>query len=360
MTPTCPRTRPALIVALATLVLTGACTIPTDAPVTDVRWVVPGTSTSIAVASYLPSGVTILPDSSGFTVSIAPVSVTRALNQDCPACVAANGLTAPKPAFVGVASASTNLPASLNSATLSSGTLQLVVKNNYNFDPLKPSASSAAATGFAVITVTNNGTQIGKDSVNGATTTLAPATSLTRSIPLSGVVTGTQPVIVTMTLNSPAGDPVTIDASRTIVITATPQNIVVPTASIAVVNKPISSSSTEDLSSVDSSITRHIQTGAIDLAITNPFSATGNLTLTLTPDQGAAIVKAVAIANGNSSVVVPFTGAELQRLLGHNVTINYSGTVSSSTGGFISVTPKETMLVQSHFDLSLELGTVTP
>src|SRR5437870_5158299 len=48
--------------ALAALAGLGACTIPTDAPVTDVRWVVPSQTTTIAVTSFLPAGVGVVAD----------------------------------------------------------------------------------------------------------------------------------------------------------------------------------------------------------------------------------------------------------------------------------------------------------
>src|SRR5947208_1754771 len=98
-----------LLPAAAATAVLGACTIPTDAPVTDVRWVVPAPTTRIAVASVLPAGVSILPDSSAFAIIVPPTTVTRQLSQDCAACVAANGLTVPKPAFQANASAATAL-----------------------------------------------------------------------------------------------------------------------------------------------------------------------------------------------------------------------------------------------------------
>src|SRR5260370_1633284 len=108
----------------------GACTIPTDAPVTDTRWVVPAQTTRIAVDKYLPSGVTVAPDSSGFLVSVPGATVTRTLGQDCAQCTAANGLTAPKPAFVGSASISTSVPTDIVSAPITRGAPPLTVQHH--------------------------------------------------------------------------------------------------------------------------------------------------------------------------------------------------------------------------------------
>jgi hypothetical protein len=352
-----PRLRALTRVVLGALALTAACevpSIPSDPPAIDIRWVVPAPTTRIAVASILPSGVTILSDSSGFTVSLPTANVTRTLGQDCGTCIAFNGTTAPKPAFTGTASMSSNLPADIASATLTGGTLAIVVNNNYTFDPIRPNGTTAPF-GFAVITVTNNGVQIGKDSVNGADLALPSGGSISRSINLSGTITGTAPVVVTLTLNSPAGNPVLIDASRTISVSATPTNIRVASANVAVANKSISSTSSFNLADIDKTISDKVQSGALLFTVTNPFNVSGTLTVRLTPDNGAPINKTVQLTAGNSTPSISFTQQELRSLLGHNVTVLYTGTVNSASGS-INVTPKQAVIVASKLDVSLEVG----
>src|SRR5258707_12298556 len=102
------RFRTPVLLATAAAGALGGCTIPTDAPVTDTRWVVPAQTTRIAVDKYLPSGVTVAPDSSGVLVSVPGATVTRTLWQDCAQCTAANGRMGPKPAFFGAASLTTS------------------------------------------------------------------------------------------------------------------------------------------------------------------------------------------------------------------------------------------------------------
>ena len=354
------RGRIQVLVGLGSVIAVAACTIPTDAPVTDVRWVVPSQTQRIAVANLLPSGVTILADSSGFTVAVAsPATVTRTLGQDCASCAAANGLTTPKPAFTATASQTTTIPSDISSATLTGGTLTVSVTNNYSFDPLRPQPSlgTAGAKGWAVITVTNGATVIGKDSVDGANLAL-PASGgvLTRTINLAGNIAGTSPISVGVTLFSPAGDPVFIDASKTLVVSATPAGIRVATANVAVAGKSVSSTSSIDLSSIDQTIIDKVQSGSLLLTIANPFAVTGSLTVSLTPAGGAAVVKTITLATGNSTPSIAFTQAELQRLLGKTVTLTYTGAVSGT--GSVNVSPKQAVVVQTRLDLSLELGTI--
>ncbi|MDB4893263.1 MAG: hypothetical protein JWL61_5118 [Gemmatimonadetes bacterium] len=339
------------------LSLSSACVdIPSAAPIVEQRWVVPVETQRITVANLLPGGVAVTTDSSGFAISVPSAAISRTLAQDCPACAAANGLTVPKPAFVANASVSTPLPPDISSATLTSGTLRLVITNNNTFDPLRPSAAVGSARGWAVITVSNGGTLLGKDSVNGATSALAAnGGTLTRDIALAGVITSSSPVTVAVTLNSPAGDPVRIDASRTITATATPTNLVVANAIVLVSNRSVSSTSLFDLTGVDSTVRNSVQSGALILTLANSFNVTGTLTLRLTPSGGTAITKAVTLGVGTTTQRVPFSQAELQSLLGNNVIVTYVGAVNA-TSGPVTVSPKQNVLVTAKLDVFLEVG----
>ena len=343
--------------AIAFVALSGACKIPTDAPVIDQSWTVPATSTQIAVDQLLPSSVTITSDSTGFLVTVPSASVTRSLGQDCASCAAANGAVIPKPAFVANVSTATTLPPEVVSATIATGTLQLNIKNNYNFDPLRPSAAAGSATGFAVITVSSGANVIGKDSVNGATTALGSGTTLIRSIPLSGSISGSSGVTIAMTLNSPAGDPVTINSALTIVASATvPQPIKITGVTVNVTGKSVTKAANFDLHSIDSTIIRHATGGTLLLAITNPFNVSGPFTLTLTPGTGAPIVRTINIAAGSSNVSATFSQAEIQRILGSNVAYTLTGTVNGASS--IQITPKQVVAVTARFQVGLEVGTL--
>ena len=336
-----------------------ACGIPTsvpDSPIIDLRWVVPGQTARFTVDNLLPSTVSIvLPDSSGFNISAGAAGVTRVLSQDCGACVALNGLTAPKPAFVANATASTNLPAEITSANVIGGTLQVTVKNNYTFDPLRPNPTAGTPNGYSIITVSSGSNVIGKDSVNGATTTMTAGSTLTRTIPLAGPINGSVPLTITTQLNSPLGEARFIDASKTIVVTATPSGLKVANVTVTITNKTVSSSTTSNLADIDSTIINHVQAGALIVSLVNPFTVSGILTVKLTPAGGATITKTVSLAPGNTTPPpIAFTQAELKSLLGHNVAIVYSGTVNSPTP--VNVSPKQAVVVTTKLDLSLQLG----
>lgn len=351
--------RPAVGRALswcALLPLLAACGLPTEIPQLDQRWITPAQTTVIGVARLLPAGVQVVPDSSAFAVDLPPVTITRTLGADCSACATANGTTVPKPAFVVNASASTPLPPNIVSATLSGGTLSIAVQNSYPFDPLRPSAT---ARGYVVITVTNGTQVIGRDSVNGATVALPSGGSLTRAIPLAGPVSSASPVVIAVKMDSPAGDAVQMDASRLLVVNATPSNLRVASAVVDVFNRQITSTAHIDLSDVDESIRTHLTGGALRLAIDNPFSIGGTMTVQFTAPGVTTVLRTLSLGAGVTNISLPLSQSELQSLMGHDVGISYDGLVTGTTGP-LTVTPRQVLTVRSRLDLTLHTGTPTP
>lgn len=340
--------------ALAALASFAACDlpIPTSAPSYDTEWNIPGKSTTISVNTLLPGGVTATGDNSAFQINVSPSTSTfsRHLGQDCSACGLANGLTVPKPPFTGVGSETFALPSTLTSATLVKDTLRVAVKNGFNFDPIRPSAS---ARGYVVIRVMSGATLIGRDSVDGTTLPLAPGDSLVRKIPLSGTITGASGIVVSATINSPLGDPVPVDTSRSISVTGSIGTFYVSSAQVNVAAQPITAApSSLDLSSVDPSISKRANGGSLLLTVSNPFNVTGNLSVIFT--GGAyTITKQLALTNGSSTPTLVFTKNELQALLGWNVSIGYSGTVAGSS---VTVAPGQVVSVSSRLQIALSVG----
>jgi hypothetical protein len=314
-------------------------------------WNVPTKSTSISVSSVLPAGVTVAASGNAFQVNVAAVTITRNLGTDCAACSAANGATIPKPAFTSTGSSTATLPSGVTSATLTGDTLTVTIQNGFNFDPIKPGAGS---NGFLVITATSGTAQIGKDSINGATSAIPAGATTTRKIPLSGTVTGAGGIAVAMTINSPLGDPVTINTAQNIVITAragaaTAGTVLISAASVTLANQSVSSTATQlDLKDVSSSVVNRVTSGTLFLTITNPFAVTGNLSLAISGGP-ATITKAVTLATGTSTASVAFTAAELRSILGFTTNLTLSGTVNGTT----TVTPAQTLAVATRLQLAV-------
>lgn len=337
------------LVALASL---AACAVPTELPKYTTVWSVPAKTTSIAVSSFLPTGVTAMLDNSAFVVTMSPSTstITRQLGQDCAACAASNGTTMAKPSFTGGGTANLAISANVGSALLVRDTLTVTITNGFNFDPIRP---SAAARGSLIITVKSGATTIGTDSINGATTSLAAGAKLVRKIPLNGTVTGASGLQIVTMLNSPAGDPVAIDMSQPLTVTGSSGPLFVANAQVNLASQSVSAPPTElDLSGIDSTIIKHADSGSLVLAVDNPFAVTGNLSVSFI---GGAfpITKSVALATGKSSPSIDFSKAEINALFGHHLSVTLSGAVS---GNGITVSPGQGVSVASHLLIGVNVG----
>lgn len=337
---------------LATMAFLSACELPTKLPSYGTEWNVPGKSTTISVNTLLPSGVTATNDNSAFQINVAPSSssITRGLGQDCASCAILNGQTIPKPAFTGGGSANLTLPSNVVGATLVRDTLTVTISNGFNFDPIRPSAS---APGYLLITVKNGSALVGRDSIDGRATALAAGSSLTRKIPLSGTITGANGLQISTTLNSPIGDPVLLDASRSITVTGAVGAFFVSSAQVSLVGQSVSAAPSElDLSGVSATIAKHAGGGSLLLTVSNPFNVTGNLSVAFT-GGAMPINKTVALSNGASTPSIDFTKDEMLALLGRNIKMGFSGTVGGSN---VTVAPGQVVSVSSRLQIVLNVG----
>lgn len=339
------------IPALLTL---AACNIVTDgAPIWDMTWNVPSKSTSISVNSLLPSGVTLAPSGTAFQSSVSSIApIVRTLGTDCSTCAATNGLVVPKPAFTVNASSSATLPSTVGSATLITDTIIVVITNGYNFDPIRPGAGNV---GSIQLTARSGTTTLGTQTFSGATFSIpAGATSAPFKLPISGNV-GSTGIQVTATIDSPAGDPILMDANRQITITpsvkgSTTGSVLISSANVTLNNQLVNAAPTNlDLSGIDESVKKRTLGGKLFLTITNPFGVGGNLTMNV-----SGVTKTVALTAGSASapaslVTIDFTSAEIQKILGTNGSITFGGTVSGAT----AVLPGQTVAVATRLQLTL-------
>jgi hypothetical protein len=338
---------------LAALGVLAACDIPTGAPNYTTEWNVPAKNTTISVNTFLPSGVSATTDNSAFQVTISPSSstITRSLGQDCASCAAANGQTSAKPAFAGGGTTSMTLPTGVSTATLVRDTLSVTIANGFNFDPIRPSA--AGARGSLVITVANGGTIVGKDSLDGAAIAIPANGTVTRKIALNGTVTAASGLQISTSLISPVGDPVAINSALAITVTGATGPFFISSAKVNLNNQQVTSSATSlDLSSIDHTITDHLDAGQLLLTVNNPFTATGNLTVTLSGGP-QLITKTLALTAGASTPVISLTASEVKSLFGSNISLTFAGGVS---GTGVTVSPGQTVTVAARMQLGVNVG----
>jgi hypothetical protein len=363
--PTSSASRAIARLGILLLVAATACDLPTKLPTWDETWLIPGDSTRVAVSELLPQTGELTVSTFGgqpvFALNVAaPPSVSRSLGQVCSACAAANGTTVPKPAFTIVDSTRITLPTDLVAATIVNGGFDYTITNGFSFDPIRPNAAGAPY-GYFVIRVMNGSTVVAVDSVNGATLGIGKnGATLQRSLPLnvgsgSLTITSSSPLELYVTLDSPQGDPTTINSNQSFTVAIQPAPISLSQAQVRLANQSVSAApTTVDLSSVsDQALINRVQGGTLHLAIASPFGVQGTLTATFSATGAAPIVKTIPLTiQAQQTADVTLTAAELRALLGHTDDLTVSGSVSSPSGT-VTLTPSQVLKVTSTFEIIL-------
>jgi hypothetical protein len=337
-------------------------------------WNLPGPSTHMSVAKLLPTNgtVSILPDSSAFSLQIDPVNITAGLGANCGPCSLLNGTNAPKPAFTMSPGNSTNLPSDIVGAAILSGQINLSLTNGLSFDPLYVNTGGGSPPqGTMVIVVRSGSVVLGRDSVRGAAVVspagpnpsnapFAPGTTLNRTIVLnSGTIAGS--LTIDFIVDSPLGDHlVPINVGGTFSATVSVPFINVASVSMNVPSRTFDSGTAD---SVEFPATGDYIVGlGLAMGITNPFPTIGaglNLVFAWGPNPSDKISKPIALPSGCSTapctgtVNVSLDSAEVQQLLtgGDKVSIGITGNVSST--GPLTVTPKMEVGVTNRITLKI-------
>jgi hypothetical protein len=351
--------------SIALLAAVGACELPTRLPQWNQNWIIPGDSTTISVSQLLPSSGELTLSTFGnqpvFALSVAaPGNYSQSLGQICSPCAAANGTTVPKPAFSLTDSVSTSLPSDVVAATVVSGTMSYTVTNGFSFDPIRPSAAGAPY-GWFVVRVMNGMTVVAVDSIDGSAMAMGKnGATLSRSVPvaLTGgtlALDGTAPLRVYLTLNSPQGDPVTIDSNQSISLSFQPTPVSLSQAQVQIGTQSVSASQANiDLTGLsDQALINRVQGGTVHLVIASPFGVQGTLIARFSAAGVAPITKTLPLTTAAQQTQdVTLTASELRSLLGSSVTLDVSGSVNSPSGT-VTLTPTQALQVNSTFQIIL-------
>ena len=333
-------------------------------------WSLGASDETIWVDELLPTGVTILPDSSAFVVSVPGVNYSRRLGGYCPACNAVNGTTAPKPAFVisPDTGGTTNLPTDVDSAAVLGASVSYTLTNGFSFDPIRvnPSNLATGTQGWLTVTIRSGSRVLGRDSINGRTTAFPAGTSITRSMPPCSTVAAGVPcfgtgnvggnLTVDLLLDSPAGENAFIDVSRNLTAAATVSNLQVASVKIRIPSQSIGSSTPETLEvgELPEDATKRAIAGRFEMTITNPFAVAGTFALQFNPQGQPAINKTVALPTTSTPTVrsIQLDSVEINRILtAPATTFTTSATVSATSA--INVTPKQVITIANRIVLTL-------
>lgn len=346
----------ARVAGIALLGALGACELPTDPPIFETRWVVPAEETSFGVAELLPGDVTLNAGETAFIVDFDPIAFSTSLGSICPACVLADGLTVPKPLFVGGFAAQVSFPDEVLSIEVIGGQVDLEIFNGFNFDPIRP---AAGVFGSLTIDVRDSFDDdlVGTLTIDGADQGLTSGSTLMTTLPLQAAdVEGALDVRVT--LNSPAGDPVTVDSNLLLQVTATPSNVTVGSVEIDVASEAVTLDPVSlDVAELDQELIDRVQAGAFVLDVVNPFGVSADFQITVSGPTITTIQKMATIGpEAESTAVIAFTGSELRSFLGQpGVTLSGDAVVDAGAGA-ITVNPGQELVLQASFDVTLTVG----
>lgn len=361
------RTRRASRAAIVALTVgLAACDLPSSAPILQQTWIVPADSVQVSVSQILPTSVALNGGGTAFVVTVAaPAAFSTTLGTLCgqPACQSGAAVTAPVPAFTSAGAALTRVvsfPATVASATITAGTLNLQITNSLGFDPLRPNGVSGPY-GSLAITITNGATN-STTTFTGTTQAMATGAVTNLSVPIPAGTYGAS-FSVSAAFNVPNGSPATMAASNAFSIAPSVTGLTLSAASLVVTNESIATTpNTFDLENAD--FGGEVQGGGIVLDVVNPFTATAALTLVIqAPAQASgpavSISKPVNIpATPTSTATITLTGAEMRSLIGKTgVTITVNGTANGTgAGGTVSVTPGQVLKLRTQVQLLLNVG----
>ena len=332
------------------------CDIPTEPPILETSWSAPIESTQFGVDDLLPASVTLTADTSAFTVSFAPVFFSASLADVCPPCALANGLTVPKPAFADSIGDSVDLPARVASATVEGGSIRVEVTNGLNFDPIRPAAGAFGSL-TVVLTDGADGDMLGSGVVSGVATSFAPSSTVTMVIPLqASEVDGS--IDAAVLIDSPAGDPVTVDSSLRISVVASVDQLRVTEVAVDVSGEAVSlDPSTFDLGDVGEELFDRVIAGSLRLDVLNPFGVGADFQLTIDGSTFPTIQHQPSIVGAaEESVRIDFSSQEIQGILAApSVSLSGGGTVDPAAG-IVRVRPGQELEVEATLDFELRIG----
>ncbi len=348
------RIMPGLLVLAAGLA--ASCSVPTDAPYWDTRWIVPGDSTRIGIAEYLPGQVTVTGDGARFAVAIDPFQFSRSLDDICPDCGVLNGLTVPKPAFTAELEGSESLPERVLSADLAASTVDIRVTNALGFDPIRPAAGTYGSLTLTLYAGPNTADVLAQLVVDGADQAFPSGTTLERTLTATtGSVT--PEVRVVLAVDSPAGDPVTIDTSARLDVEVTVPAAEFSRARIEVAGEEVSVDDTElDVGDVDRDLVDHVRSGALVLLVDNPLQVAVDMTVRISGPFPDIVKEAAFSAAPASTTRIDYSGEELRTFLGESgVVLSGEGTVDPAAPP-VTVTPRDSVRINARIDAVFRVG----
>lgn len=336
--------------------LLSSCDIPTALPEWETRWVFDLVESEIGVATLLPSGVTVSPDGEAFLVEIPDAGTTQSLGSICTQCSAVDGLLVPKPAFNTLAQGTSKFPVQLRSADVEGGILRITIRNQFNFDPLRPPQGAAGSMAFTLRSQGDQPRIVAEDVMEGERDAIPAGGVVTRDIPIeAGTVNGD--LRFDVQLASPNGGLIRIDVSRELDVTADFVGVSVSSIRAALNGRTINLQPMElNVGGVGQDELRRLEGGLLELRADNPSTATLDVTFEIRNGSAEPIQWEARVPPGVSTSTATFTAEELRRVLEEpGAVLTGTGLVRGPEAG-VELRADQKITLSGRMDLGVRLG----
>jgi hypothetical protein len=163
-------------------------------------------------------------------------------------------------------------------------------------------------------------------------------------------------IVAEITIVSPAGGTVTIDNTAQLTASVAPSALLASQAVVVVQERNVSAEAQSiDLTKVDDDVRNRVQRATVFVALDNPFAVGGELELRLHVPGVIDLRRPAPLAPGATTARIELTLDEARSLLGRNVGMSLSGTVSQ-TAGPVTIRPTDEVTISPRINLILEFG----
>jgi len=338
-----------------TILLAPGCDLPTEMPVWETRWIVPGETTRFGAGSFLPERIRVSDDSTVFLLEVAEFMDGRTLAQLCPVCTPLDGQTVPKPPFSGILNGFGSFPGELEAASMEEGGVTLALSHGFSFDPIRPGLN-AGALRIRVWNGSRNGRLLSDTLVSGEAEAFPPGTLKLIGLPLEpGVIQ--DGLFVEVGIDSPLGDPTKIWIDESFEGGFRPDPLRLASVRLLTAGRTVGANpSTLDVEDLDAQLVARVMDGAIEVSVGNPLDLSLDVDLIIRAPEIPDLVRHLAIPPGETMTRLDFTGEELRSFLGRaGVTLEGSGTVREDAPP-VDLSPLQEVSLRLTLDLTLQMG----
>ena len=350
-------TKRLLTAGMLCAVALGACSVPTDAPRWQTRWVVPAKAITVWVEELMPPQITVDPNHTEFTIDVGSAGFSQSLDDLCDVCGPLNGLPVLKPPFAGILSGPVFLPPLVLSVNVVQADIDIEIENGFGFDPIRPAFGFTGSMALTVYDGTPFGRVLDKIEIKGADQSFAPGSKITRTFSVDpGTIEGA--VWVEAYVISPGGDLVVLDTSDRLSVSVTVRPMRIADAKVLVAGNAFAFTTVElDLEDIGDDVIERINDGALRLRVENQFELGADGVIEVRAPGLSPILKTLHLDQARSSDErIAFTREEMHSILGTAGVVLTGAGVVSSTVGPVVITPATRITAAADIEFEIELG----